>query len=50
MQWKNGKLQVAEIRSDHAFKPKVRYGAKTVEYSFKSGETLRLNAELQQTN
>jgi len=28
--------------------PKVRYGAKTVEYSFKSGETLRLNAELQQ--
>ncbi|MCX6903374.1 MAG: hypothetical protein NTW03_07830 [Verrucomicrobia bacterium] len=50
MQWKNGKLQVAEIRNAHAFNGKVRYGAKTVEYSFKPGETLRLNAELQQTN
>jgi alpha-L-fucosidase 2 len=45
MQWKNGKLGSAEIRSSSTTTSKVRYGAKTADVSFKAGETVRLHPE-----
>lgn len=46
MQWRNGKLQTAEIRNRGASECRVRYGAKTVALPMKPGSTLRLNAQL----
>ena len=46
MQWKNGKLQSAEIRSKSAGTCKVRYGMKTADFSFEPGEPIHLNADL----
>ena len=46
MQWKEGKLQSAEIRSQPGGLRKVRYGNRTATLSFKPGEVIRLNADL----
>ncbi len=46
MQWKNGKLQSAEIRSKSAATCKVRYGTKTADFSLEPGEPIHLNADL----
>ena len=49
MQWKDGRLQSATIRTTRNAAPatfKVRSGAKTEEVSIKAGQTVRLNADL----
>ena len=46
IRWKGGKLQSAEIRNTSATPCKVRYGAKTAEFSLKPGETIRVDANL----
>jgi alpha-L-fucosidase 2 len=46
LDWKDGKLLSAQIRSVKGTSCKVRYGEKTVSLSVNPGETLRLNAEL----
>jgi alpha-L-fucosidase 2 len=46
LQWKDGKLETAEIHSVTGGTFKARYGEKTASLSLKAGETLRLNAEL----
>jgi alpha-L-fucosidase 2 len=46
MQWKNGKLQSAEIRNTSATACKVRYRTKTAEFSLKPGEAIHLSADL----
>jgi alpha-L-fucosidase 2 len=46
LQWKDGKLQTAEIHSVTGGTFKARYGEKTASLSLKSGETIRLNADL----
>ena len=46
MQWKNGKLQSAEIRSKIAATCKVRYGTKTADFTLEPGEPIHLNADL----
>ncbi len=46
LQWKDGKLQTAEIHSVTGGAFKARYGEKTAALTLKAGETLRLNAEL----
>jgi alpha-L-fucosidase 2 len=46
MQWKNGKLQSAEIRNTSAAACKVRYRTKTAEFSLKPGEAIHLSADL----
>jgi alpha-L-fucosidase 2 len=45
-EWKDGKLQWAEIRSLNGSAGQVRYGEKTVPLSLKRGKTIRLNANL----
>jgi alpha-L-fucosidase 2 len=46
MQWKNGKLLSAEIRSSQGGGCKLRYGERTAQKSFKSGEVVRLDGNL----
>jgi alpha-L-fucosidase 2 len=46
IQWKNGKLQSAEIRSKSAATCKVRSGTKTADFSLEPGEPIHLNADL----
>jgi len=46
MEWKNGKLQSAEISNRNGGSCTVRYGEKTAALSAKPGGTIRLNAEL----
>ena len=46
IQWKDGKLQSAEIRSQPGGLRKIRSGNRTATLSFKPGEVIRLNAEL----
>lgn len=46
IEWKDGKLQSAEIRNATARDCKVRYGGKTALLRMKPGGTLRLNADL----
>jgi alpha-L-fucosidase 2 len=46
MQWKDGKLQSGEIRSQLGGLRKIRSGNRTASFSFKPGEAIRLNAEL----
>ena len=48
--WKSGKLQSAALRNANATACKVRYGAKTAEFSLKAGQSIRLNAELLSAN
>ena len=50
VQWKKGRLHLAEIRNRNASACKVRYGARTVELSLKPGQTIRLNADLSAMN
>jgi alpha-L-fucosidase 2 len=50
MQWKDGKLVSAQIRSNNRGACKVRYGGKTVALQFKAGQTVRLNTELDKAN
>ncbi|MGA2499772.1 MAG: glycoside hydrolase family 95 protein [Tepidisphaeraceae bacterium] len=50
IQWKNGKLQAAEIRTRNAAACKVRYAAKTAEFSLKAGQAIRLNPDLAAAN
>jgi alpha-L-fucosidase 2 len=46
IEWKNGKLQSAAIHNSAPAMFKVRYGAKTADFSIKAGQTLHLNGEL----
>lgn len=46
MEWKNGKLQSAEISNRNGGSCTVRYRGKTATLSVKPGEATRLNAEL----
>jgi alpha-L-fucosidase 2 len=46
IQWKEGKLQSAEIRSQSGGLCKVRSGNRTAKLSFKPGEVIRLDAGL----
>lgn len=46
IEWKGGKLQLAEIRNASATACKVRCGTKVAEFSLKAGQTIRLNGEL----
>ena len=46
MQWKNGKLESAEIHSSKGGDCKLRYGERTVQKSFKPGDVVRVDANL----
>jgi alpha-L-fucosidase 2 len=46
LHWKAGALESADIRSTTATTTKVRYGAKTTDIAFKTGEILHLNSNL----
>jgi len=50
MQWKNGKLQAADLRNLKGGAVKVRYGQKTETVTLKPGEAAHLNAELAPAN
>jgi len=50
MQWKNGKLQSAEIRSKNGGDCKLRYGERMTQKSFKPGEVVRVDANLSSSN
>lgn len=50
MQWQDGKLRSATMRNVAPATVKVRYGAKTAVVSLKTGQTLRLNANLAASN
>lgn len=50
MEWKNGKLQSAEISNRNGGSCTVRHGEKTATLSVKPGEATRLNAELVSNN
>jgi alpha-L-fucosidase 2 len=47
MQWKNGKLQSAEIHSSQGGGCKLRSGERTVQKSFKPGEVVRVDGNLE---
>lgn len=47
LDWKNGKLQSAEIRSVSGTKCQVRYGEKTASVSVKPGQAIRLDGNLE---
>jgi len=46
IQWKNGRLVQATIKSKLGNPAKVRYGAKVIEFPMKKGEEITLNSEL----
>ena len=46
MEWRNGKLERAEIRNAKASRCRVRYGEETASFSLKPGAAARLNAHL----
>ena len=46
IQWKHGKLQSAEIRSQPSGLRTIRSGNRTASLWFKPGEVMRLNANL----
>jgi len=46
MQWKDGRLQSAEISNPAGATCRIRYGARTAEFALKPGERLRLNGDL----
>ncbi|HEU5124868.1 MAG TPA: glycoside hydrolase family 95 protein [Verrucomicrobiae bacterium] len=46
LDWKDGKLQTAEIRSASGTKCRVRYGEKTASVSLKPGQSIRLDGSL----
>jgi alpha-L-fucosidase 2 len=46
LDWKDGKLQTAEIRSASGTKCRVRYGEKTASVSLKPGQLIRLDGNL----
>jgi alpha-L-fucosidase 2 len=46
MEWKKGKLQLAEIRHVTGSDCKVRYGRKTATFSVKPGDNIHLNPDL----
>ena len=47
LRWRDGRLNSAEIRNSNAVAAtRLRYGARTVEISFRPGEPIRLVAEL----
>ncbi|HBL76502.1 MAG: alpha-L-fucosidase [Bacteroidetes bacterium GWF2_42_66] len=48
MEWENGKLKEAVIKSKLGNPCKVRYGAKVIEYEMQKGSTLRLNGDLKE--
>jgi alpha-L-fucosidase 2 len=48
--WKNGKLQLADIRNRTASTCNVRYGTRSAELSLKPGLTARLNGDLSAMN
>jgi alpha-L-fucosidase 2 len=50
MNWQDGKLVSADIRSQNGGPCKVRYGEKTAALRFTPGQTLRVNAELANAN
>jgi hypothetical protein len=50
MEWKNGKLQSAEISNRNGGSCTVRYGEKTATLSVKPGAATRLNADLISSN
>jgi alpha-L-fucosidase 2 len=50
IQWKGGKLEVAEIRNRNGVPCTVRYGEKTASFVLKPGEALRVNADLVSAN
>jgi alpha-L-fucosidase 2 len=50
MQWKNGKLQAADLHNLKGGAVKVRYGQKTATVTLKPGEAAHLNAELDPAN
>jgi alpha-L-fucosidase 2 len=50
MQWKNGKLQAADLHNLKGGAVKVRYGQKTAIVTLKPGEAAHLNAELAPAN
>jgi alpha-L-fucosidase 2 len=50
IQWKNGKLQSAEIRSSNGGVCKLRYGERTTRKSLKPGDVMRVDADLVSIN
>jgi alpha-L-fucosidase 2 len=46
MQWKDGKLQSAEIRNQPGGLRTIRTGSRTATLMFKAGDVMRLNANL----
>ena len=50
VEWKNGKLVAAKIKSKLGNPVKVRYGAKVIEFSVMKGGTLILNGALKEVN
>jgi alpha-L-fucosidase 2 len=48
LEWKDGKLQLAEVRSLNGSAGQLRYGEKTVSLSLKRGKMIRLNANLEE--
>ncbi len=46
MEWKNGQLVQAKIKSKLGNPVKVRYGAKVIEFPLEKGETITLNGNL----
>jgi len=50
IQWKNGKLQSAEIRSSNGGVCKLRYGEQTTRKSLEPGDVMRVDADLASIN
>jgi alpha-L-fucosidase 2 len=50
MEWKDGKLERAEIKSRLGNPVKVRYGSKVIEFQVSKGEILILDGELKEIN
>jgi len=48
LEWKNGKLNKAKIKSKLGNSVKVRYGAKVIEFDLKKDETIILNGDLKE--
>ena len=50
MEWKNGKLITATIRSKLGNPVKVRHGAKVIEFQISKNETITINGDLKIVN